>query len=272
MITFSEFFEFSCSMFSCEWLIMPHSPFLPFANDEQPLIGYAHPLHMPVISIVDSWVLPAVDFSKSALIILATEKQTSRFHAGTPVLAISAKPHEIMESLLPWCQKHLRLATPYHGVFMDIFGKGVLITGAPKSGKSECALALLAKKHRLIADDIVYFYQASARKLIGYADKAGAGLLAIRDIGIIDVRQQFGPLSTVTEKPLDLIIALTSTPQLAETIISNVCVPTLSLSLAFKPDLAMLIESAVQFALSQRSTVIENLLTLPAMVSTESTS
>lgn len=265
MVTFSAFFECLNSHFACKWL----SPFpdssIPYANTSQPLIGTYDPLHTPVVCID-----PSIDanVSNCALIILTSEKP---LHFNIPTLVAFAKAHEIIEAMLLFCQKHLRPLISRHGVFMDIFGKGVFITGESGKGKSECALALLSKQHRLISDDLVYFYQSS-QTLIGYGDPDFLGLLEIRDLAIIDVRQRFGPLSVMLEKPLDLIISLSAEPpltraiqkDLVRTMISNVSIPTLSFSLALKRDLAMLIESAVQFAFSPH--------TMPILASTESIS
>lgn len=211
------------------------------------------------------------DFSR---ILLSSIKST------VPLLITSANSNDVIETLYPYLQKNLRRPSIQHGVMLDVFGKGVFLMGPSGIGKSECALALLSRKHRLISDDITYFYRSKCNQLVGYAAAPLTNLLEIRGLGAMDVRQWHGPCSVVKEKALDLVITLCQDQrsplprpikkELDEKIILGVSVPHIILDLAFKRDLAMLIESAVQFAFSSSPAIIENLLTFPSMASTES--
>ncbi|MFN2502339.1 MAG: hypothetical protein ABR530_10050 [Pyrinomonadaceae bacterium] len=94
-----------------------------------------------------------------------------------------------------------------HGVLIDVAGVGVLITGEAGTGKSECALGLLARRHRLVADDVVEV-RRRGEDLLGSAPARFAGVLEVRDLGIVDVRELFGPSSFVLRHKIDVCIHL----------------------------------------------------------------
>ena len=94
-----------------------------------------------------------------------------------------------------------------HGVLMDIYGVGVLITGESGVGKSECALDLLSRGHRLIADDVVDFSRIGI-SLFGEAPTIVQDLMELRGVGIIDIKKIFGIGAVARRKKLDLIIQL----------------------------------------------------------------
>ncbi len=139
----------------------------------------------------------------------------------------------------------------YHGVFLEIFDKGVLLTGPSGCGKSECALKLIEKGHRLIADDAPTFTLAND-EIIGTNPGHFAHGLEVRGLGIIDVSQIYGSHCVLTRKPLDLIILFSETservlmPSLDEQFILGIPIKQLTISLAFSKDLAMLVEIAVK--------------------------
>ena len=94
-----------------------------------------------------------------------------------------------------------------HGVLLIVGGVGVLITGDAAAGKSECALDLMTRGHRLVADDIVLI-DRTGDALNGKAPDNFAGLLEVRDIGIFDVRQAFGKDSYAAGTRIDLCVEL----------------------------------------------------------------
>ena len=94
-----------------------------------------------------------------------------------------------------------------HGVLLDIYGEGVMITGDSGVGKSETALELIMRGHRLVADDAVELRRVS-NELIGTAPEVIRHYIELRGIGVIDVRQLFGMRTVKTETPLDLVVHL----------------------------------------------------------------
>lgn len=98
--------------------------------------------------------------------------------------------------------------SPYeilHGNFMDVYGVGILIIGRSGIGKSECALELVNKGHRIIADDSVVV-RLKQNQLIGYCDETFQNLIELRGLGIINIKELFGIGSIMFEKIIDLVI------------------------------------------------------------------
>lgn len=103
----------------------------------------------------------------------------------------------------------MRLApeTRVHGVLVDIYGCGILITGESGIGKSETALELIKRGHRMISDDAVDFKQID-REIIGFCPHITFGMLEVRGVGIIDITSIYGLSSVIESKKLDLIVDL----------------------------------------------------------------
>ncbi|MDA8420760.1 MAG: HPr(Ser) kinase/phosphatase [Pseudomonadota bacterium] len=95
-----------------------------------------------------------------------------------------------------------------HGVYLEVLGVGVLLTGESGMGKSELALELLSRNHRLIADDAVEFYRTGPDVLLGRSPSILRDFLEVRGLGILNVRAMFGETSVRTEKTLRLIVHL----------------------------------------------------------------
>jgi len=95
-----------------------------------------------------------------------------------------------------------------HGVFMDVYGVGILLVGESGIGKSETALELIKRGHRLVADDAVEIVRTSDQILIGKAPLSVRHFMEIRGVGIIDVRQMFGVGSILNEKTVHLQIEM----------------------------------------------------------------
>ena len=95
-----------------------------------------------------------------------------------------------------------------HGVLVDVYGIGMLITGESGVGKSETALELVQKGHRLVADDRVELYQHDELTLVGEAPEILNNLIEIRGIGIVDVMTLFGAGAILDSKQVDLLVHL----------------------------------------------------------------
>lgn len=130
--------------------------------------------------------------------------------AGTPTALIRSElpAHELVKYLQYYISKALAQSTTLHGVFMELFTIGVLITGDPASGKSELALELLNRGHRLIADDAPEFTRISPEIIEGTCPEALQDCLEVRGLGVLNVRHMFGDAVIKSSKFLRLIIHL----------------------------------------------------------------
>lgn len=110
--------------------------------------------------------------------------------------------------LIFWLREELADRVMMHGVLVDIYGEGVLITGASGIGKSETALELIKRGHRLVADDAVEIKRIADRRLIGSCPEIIRYLIELRGIGILNVKELFGVGSVKEQKTVDLVIKL----------------------------------------------------------------
>ena len=133
---------------------------------------------------------------------------------NTPLLTTPMQSPQLMDLLSHYLKQAIAESTSLHGVFIEVQGFGVLIKGNPAIGKSELALELITRGHRLIADDIVDFYRISPERLEGRCPELLQDFLEVRGLGILNIRTLFGDNSVKPTKPLDLIIQL----ELADTI------------------------------------------------------
>jgi HPr kinase/phosphorylase len=99
-------------------------------------------------------------------------------------------------------------AVNVHGELLDVYGMGCLIMGRSGVGKSECALELIERGHRLVADDIVILRRLSKEDLVGRSSEIAPYHMEIRGLGILNVEKLFGIAAVVEEKRVDLVIRL----------------------------------------------------------------
>ena len=127
---------------------------------------------------------------------------------GIPVLSTSKATSAFMAEVIRWLNAKLAPCIQVHGVLVDIYGEGVLITGESGIGKSEAAIELIKRGHRLVSDDAVLIRKVSEDTLIGSAPEVTKHLIEIRGIGIVDVKQMFGVSSVKDDQQIDLVIKL----------------------------------------------------------------
>lgn len=133
----------------------------------------------------------------------------------TPLFTTPLQSPSLMDVLSHYLSQAVAESISFHGVFMEVQGFGVLIKGDPAIGKSELALELISRGHRLIADDIIDFYKVAPDKLEGRCPKLIQDFLEVRGLGILNIRELFGDNSVKPTKPLDLIIQLEHADKLA---------------------------------------------------------
>jgi HPr kinase/phosphorylase len=125
-----------------------------------------------------------------------------------PILRTSMATTKFASKLTNYLEKYLAPATTMHGVLVDVYGIGVLITGSSGIGKSETALELVKRGHRLVADDAVEITQSEEGTLVGHAPELIRYLLEIRGLGIINVMTLFGAGAVRDKKKISLAIHL----------------------------------------------------------------
>jgi HPr kinase/phosphorylase len=125
-----------------------------------------------------------------------------------PILRTSMATTRFGSKLTNYLEKVLAPTTTMHGVLVDVYGIGVLITGSSGIGKSETALELVKRGHRLVADDAVEIRQTEEGELVGHAPELIRYLLEIRGLGIINVMTLFGAGAVRDKKKISLAIHL----------------------------------------------------------------
>ncbi len=177
----------------------------------------------------------------------------------TPLWLSSKRGHE----LLTWLHYHLsRQLAPritLHGVFLEVFSNGVLITGDAGSGKSELALELISRGHRLVADDATEFTLIAPDVIDGSCPELLQDLLEVRGLGVLNIREMFGHVAVKTSKYLRLIIHLKPlqlnedgdpmtrlTGDVGHRELFEVPVPMITLPVAPGRNLGVMVEAAVR--------------------------
>ena len=127
---------------------------------------------------------------------------------GVPLLRTHNHTSAFMSALIASLNVSLAPRVTRHGVFVEVYGEGILILGDSGVGKSETAIELVKRGHRLIADDAVEIKRVSAISLVGTAPEIIRHYIELRGIGIVDVRRIFGMGSVKMSEKIDLIIKL----------------------------------------------------------------
>ena len=153
-----------------------------------------------------SYQIPCIVFCRDLqpepmLLEKANERQV-------PVFSTNVKTSAFTAELIRWLNVELAPCISIHGVLVDVYGVGVLIMGESGIGKSEAALELIKRGHRLVSDDVVEIHKVSDDTLVGNAPDITKHLIELRGIGIVDVKTLFGVLSVKETQNIDMVITL----------------------------------------------------------------
>lgn len=151
--------------------------------------------HLPCVLLTQGFTPPAEVISEADA-------------AAIPLLRTRASTPDAMARLAASLDTHLAARGVVHGVLMDILGLGVLVVGESGIGKSECALDLVVRGHRLVADDAVELRCRSQSFVLGSCPELTRHHMEIRGLGLINVQDLFGVASTRTSKRVELVVQL----------------------------------------------------------------
>ena len=186
-----------------------------FDSDRVQLIGYVvytylqtlkEEQKLAVYSELFSHKIPCLVFSRD----LDPDKELLEIavKSDTPVFVTEKSTSSFMAELIRWMNVKLAPCISIHGVLVDVYGVGVLIMGESGIGKSEAALELIKRGHRLVTDDVVEIRKVSDDTLVGSAPDITRHFIELRGIGIVDVKSMFGVQSVRETQNIDLVITL----------------------------------------------------------------
>ena len=195
-------------------------------------------------------VVVANDESIPAVMIDAASR------TATPLFASPEPGPQLMRVLSHMITQALAPSTILHGVFLEVSGLGVLITGDPSVGKSELALELITRGHRLVADDALEVFAVSLDTLEGRCPTLLLDFMEVRGLGVLNVRRLFGDTAVKQKKNLKLIVHLSPADKWQEVDrldmrasnrnILGVEIPEVRIPVAVGRNLAVLVEVAVR--------------------------
>ena len=167
-------------------------------------IGEQHYLEM-IEKMMDCQI-PCIVFCRSLDISASILELANQYKV--PVLRTKKTTSAFVAEVIRWLNVELAPRMSVHGVLVDVYGEGLLIMGESGIGKSEAALELIKRGHRLVSDDVVEIKRVSDITLIGTAPNITRHFIELRGIGILDVKNLFGVESVKNTQSIDLVIKL----------------------------------------------------------------
>ena len=125
-----------------------------------------------------------------------------------PLLSTEQQTAPLIAEILRWLNVQLAPCKSMHGVLVDCYGVGVLLMGESGIGKSEAALELIKRGHRLVTDDVVEIHKVSEVTLVGTAPEITRNFIELRGVGVVDIKTLFGVQSVIETACIDLVIKL----------------------------------------------------------------
>lgn len=149
---------------------------------------------------------------KPVAVVIARELEVEDYYKeiaeeyGVPLLKTSESTSDFSAALIAFLNLHLAPRVTQHGVLVEVYGEGILLLGESGVGKSETAIELVKRGHRLIADDAVEIRRVSSKSLVGTAPDNIRHFIELRGIGIINASRIFGVGSVKLTEKIDLVI------------------------------------------------------------------
>lgn len=165
------------------------------AEDQEKVVGQICSLDLSCVVVTRNLEIPE-------LLVRGAEEK------GIPLFRTSLGSTEFIDQVTQFLEEKLAPTHSLHGVLMDVFGVGVLLLGKSGIGKSECALDLILRGHRLVADDMVHIQKHIPSILIGSGFEVIKHHMEIRGLGIINVRRLFGVQAIRDQKKIELVMEL----------------------------------------------------------------
>lgn len=249
----------------------------PAGGETVPKVGYLNFIHPPRVQIIGAaeadylrqaspalrdHIIDRVRSGDTAMIVIADGMVLEEPHAlalqsaGIALLATDIPAHKVSYRMRHYLSQALARRITVHGVFLEILSIGLLLTGRPAVGKSELALELITRGHRLVADDAPEFALLGPDDLNGGCPPVLQDFLEVRGLGVLNIRAMFGEAAIKRRKQLGLIINLLRpddpdlpvTDRLSgsrrERDILEVGIPEITLPVAPGHNLAVLVEAA----------------------------
>ena len=186
-----------------------------FDNTRLQILGkveYTYLMGMPEkerhsqLELLFSHKIPALIITRDQPAIEGMKELSEKYNV--PVLRTKYSTSQFMSGLIAWLNKELAPRITRHGVLVEVYGEGILILGESGVGKSETAVELVKRGHRLVADDAVEIKRVSAISLVGTSPEVIRHFIELRGIGIIDVKEIFGVGSVKNAEKIDMVINL----------------------------------------------------------------
>ena len=186
-----------------------------FANERVQIIGYVEYTYLMQLSDEErKFKYERFISSKIPCVIFSTMTRPSQdmidlaVKYNVPTFVTERTTSSFMAEIIRWLGVQLAPCISIHGVLVDVYGEGVLITGESGIGKSEAALELIRRGHRLVTDDVVEIRKINEHTLMGTSPEITRHFIELRGIGIIDVKTLYGVECVKEKQQIDLVIKL----------------------------------------------------------------